>query len=256
MIAELAIDGDLALGPWWPSRVAQGEPVVQVGDLLQQIADVRKGGARVILLDVSCMGGEAFAAIALFDALREFAESGGVVIAFVDAGGLSTGALVTLCADFIVSSPGAFFHVHGASTGLRRGRGLPPVRPERVIEADVAALAIVATQSLIHPHQIVRWIERPYDPMARGLDPEILAGRGLEIGFFDAPEALGLGFIDTIGTRDDARLLCESLENGGALPVSSRRSLLAARDPAHLRAALAPVRARGKQLRGLLLSTN
>jgi hypothetical protein len=67
MVAEVKIEGDLAVGPRPPR---DGESIVQLDVILRQVDCARRSGARVLQVNVDSSGGDVLAALAIYDALR------------------------------------------------------------------------------------------------------------------------------------------------------------------------------------------
>jgi hypothetical protein len=225
--AEIEIRGTLALDANDPSARAVAAnanglldvdrfQVVTPERVEGELLAIHARGARVVLVQVECVGGAAGAGWRIHDAFRRFSEAGGRVVVFLDAAA-SAGVEVALAGDFIVAAaahtgpltipPG--FTVHAALADP----DLPPAKNE-------------ARRATVRANTLERIVPRVATPAAQ-LDRWLSVTEGPEDFrgvFLPADLAVAHGWADMVGDEQRAREVAATLAAGGA--VATRRAAL------------------------------
>lgn len=206
VVTEIKIQrASLGVWPGYSSPVC-GEGVVLLHDVLSQLEAAHRSRATV-LLSVDSLGGDSRAGSALFHALRSFREAGGRVVAFVSGYAGSIAAMYVLGADYLVADPGARFGLHGNRVeGADQDEGLRLY----VEQLDDLQRRVFAARTLASPEDAARWASLPGDG-------ELL----------DAEAAKGLGFVDLVGGRSEARRAARELALRKPLESDRQRALRA-----------------------------
>lgn len=189
-VASLSVKG--RIGPDSLERLDQ-----QLGAIEARPA----AAVRALVVSLDSEGGTVYPALAMRAALRRFASTGRSVVVHVDGLCSSAATLVALGGDFLVASHSSRLMVHKVSGGTAQER--------RDLDAELA----------------VSYLER--NPT---LDAETIVGYLRDNGdtWFDASAALKGGWLDCIGTAQEALEAAEIFARGAEV-FSSRRAALAAR---------------------------
>ena len=114
--SNLYLEGDIASETWWGDEVT---PEAFRSELRQMKGD--------LTVHINSQGGDVFAGVAIYNALKDYSQGKGRVIVKVDGLAASIASVVAMAGDEIIMSPGSMMMVHnpwsmgvGSSDELRK----------------------------------------------------------------------------------------------------------------------------------------
>lgn len=143
------------------------------------VKEINSINAGTIHLRVNSPGGSVFAARAMEQAIREHKST---IIAHIDGSALSAASFLVMAADQVTMAPGAFFMIHKAWT-MTYGNQDDLIKEAGLLgQIDGSLVKTYAAKSGQDPEQIKSWMQ--------------------EETWFDAENAVALGFADSISTGE------------------------------------------------------
>jgi ATP-dependent protease ClpP protease subunit len=188
-------------------------------DVVSALAQARAEGHRVVLVTMNkCRGGNISAALWIFNALREFSRSGGVVVAHLAGDAMSSAPAVALAADFILMDLGSRYILHSSLPAVPLTGG---ARARADAYGNAQLLSVFEARGQLSREALLDALSRTYDPATATQACSTIAPL----------VAVDLGWADAVAALNVARTFAAEVASGQA-PSSRRQAWLASRGDA------------------------